>query len=213
MYYTNCLMFRVGMGLWNGDSHSERVLRNCTFFGGGFQVSRNSSGPTPVSVHDCAFDGTTIATSDYWGSDPSLSDYDYNAYTNTSDPFSIGGSHDKMGVSFNWQSSWFGDYYLPSDSVLIDAGDVTADQMGLYHFTTQTNQTPEYNFQVDMGYHYVATDQYGIPLDYNYDGIPDYIEDANGNGLVDSGEIGWNLSGDNGLKVIITKPRDGSTLP
>jgi hypothetical protein len=62
---------------------------------------------------------------------------------------------------------------------------------------------------VDIGYHYVATDTNGIPLDSNGDGIPDYIEDANGNGL----EIGWNITGDLGLQVIITQPRNGSTLP
>ena len=42
--------------------------------------------------------------------------------------------------------------------------------------------------KVDIGYHYVATDQYGNPIDTNSDGIPDYLSDANGNGVVDSGE-------------------------
>jgi hypothetical protein len=51
------------------------------------------------------------------------------------------------------------------------------------------------------------------PVDSNGDGILDYLEDANGNGLVDSGEIAWNIPGDLGLKVIITRPRNGSTLP
>jgi hypothetical protein len=66
---------------------------------------------------------------------------------------------------------------------------------------------------VDIGYHYVATDTNGIPLDSNSDGIPDYLEDANGNGLVDSGEIGWNIVGDLNLQVLITRPRNGSILP
>ena len=57
---------------------------------------------------------------------------------------------------FNWQSSWLGNFYLPSDSPLISAGDVTADQIGLSDFTTQTNQTPEGTAVVDIGYHYVA---------------------------------------------------------
>ena len=63
----------------------------------------------------------------------------------------------------------------------------------MYHFTTQTNQVPGTDSVVDIGYHYVATDTNGVPLDTNSDGIPDYLEDANGNGLVDSGEIGWNI--------------------
>ena len=49
---------------------------------------------------------------------------------------------------------------------------------------------------VDIGYHYVATDAYGNPLDTDGDGIPDYIEDANGNGTVDSGETDWQSATD-----------------
>ena len=92
-------------------------------------------------------------------------------------------------TSFNWESSWFGNYYLPTNSPLINAGSTTADQVGLYHFTTQTNQVPESNSVVDIGYHYVATDAYGNPLDSNGNGIPDYLEDANGDGIYDSGDL------------------------
>jgi hypothetical protein len=41
----------------------------------------------------------------------------------------------------------------------------------------------------------------------------DYLEDANGNGVVDSGEIDWLVSGDLGLTVIITQPVANSTIP
>ena len=44
---------------------------------------------------------------------------------------------------------------------------------------------------MDIGYHYVATDPGGNPLDTNGDGNPDYLEDANGNGLIDNGEYAW----------------------
>jgi len=45
-----------------------------------------------------------------------------------------------------------------------------------------TNQVPETNSIVDIGYHYVATDTHGNPLDSNGNGTPDYLEDVNGNG-------------------------------
>ena len=75
-----------------------------------------------------------------------------------------------MTNGFNWQSSWLGNFYLPSDSPLLGEGDVTADQVGLYWFTTQTSQAPQGTSQVDIGYHYRATDSYGNPLDDNGDG-------------------------------------------
>jgi len=81
---------------------------------------------------------------------------------------------------FNWQGSWLGNYYLPTNSTLINTGSTNANLLGLYHFTSQTNQVKETNSVVDIGYHYVATDAYGNPLDSNSDGIPDYIEDGSG---------------------------------
>jgi len=76
--------------------------------------------------------------------------------------------------------------------VLIDAGDQTADVYGLYHFTTQTSaDSKEYDGMVDIGYHYVAVDSNNNPEDSDGDGVPDYREDANGNGAVDSGETAW----------------------
>ena len=39
------------------------------------------------------------------------------------------------------------------------------------------------------------------------------MSDLNGNGVVDSGEIGWNILGDLGLKVLITQPNNNSIIP
>ena len=66
-----------------------------------------------------------------------------------------------------WQTSWLGDHYLPPNSPYLDAGDTTADQLGLSSFTTQTNQIPEGTTVVDLGYHFVPTDSSGNPLDAN----------------------------------------------
>ena len=88
---------------------------------------------------------------------------------------------------YNWQSSWLGSYYLPSDSPLIDAGSANANLLGLFEFTTQTNQAVEGFSTVDIGYHYVATDATGNPKDTYVSGIPDYLVDAAGNGMDTNG--------------------------
>jgi hypothetical protein len=59
----------------------------------------------------------------------------------------------------------------------------------------------------------VAVNSSGQPLDTDGDGLPDYFEDLDGNGSVDSGETDWNDPDDWGLRVFITRPRNGSTIP
>ena len=85
--------------------------------------------------------------------------------------------------------------------------------LGLYHFTTTTNKWKETNSIVDIGFHYIALDANGLPVDTDGDGWPDYWEDANGNGALDSGETKPNDAADRGLRVFITRPRTGSTIP
>jgi hypothetical protein len=117
--------------------------------------------------------------------------YDYNALTNASEEFHVGagGDHDVVvSGGFNWQSSSFGNYYLPGGSPLIAKGDVTANLVGLYYFTTQTSQAPEGDSQVDIGYHYVAADGYGNPL-ADGTGQPYYLDAGNGNIVEESGEL------------------------
>ena len=53
----------------------------------------------------------------------------------------------------------------------------------------------------------------GVPVDTDGDGVPDYLEDANGNGLLDSGETSYTNATDLGLRVLITWPRNGGGLP
>jgi hypothetical protein len=219
--YTNCLFYRAGFGIGTAGAYPYQKYINCTFYGGTlyfghWESSYYGDGPPYwySYIHDCAFDNTTFSIDHPFGSNTNYADYNYNAFdSGAAQPPTEGTNTIVVTNGFNWQSSWFGNFYLPSGNPLIDKGDRTSDQIGLYHFTTQTNQVVETNSTVDIGYHYVATDAYGNPLDTNGDGIPDYLEDANGNGLVDSGEIGWNIFGDPGLSVIITRPRNGTNLP
>src|SRR5205085_3683312 len=108
-----------------------------------------------MSIKDCAFAGPQIVVGNL-GVNTSYATYDYNAFTNASNPLSIGGSHDQRSVSYSWQTGPLGNFYLPTNSVLINAGHTNADLLSLYHFTTQTNQVKEANSVVVIGYNYVA---------------------------------------------------------
>ncbi len=137
-----------------------------------------------------------------------------NAYLNTGGR--INPTNGTEVISTNtmaYLSGPLGDYYQPTSSVLINMGNTSANLLGLYHYTTQTNEVKETTSIVDIGYHYVAVDGNGNPIDTVGSGVPDYLKDANGNGSVDSGEINWNDKNDLGLKVLITRPKNNSTIP
>lgn len=197
IYLTNCLVERCVMGAQSSSSNDAAFyMRNCTMTGRYIGISHG--GPWPVSIQNCVFDKTILSMVD--NNYPTMNYYDYNAFVNGADRFPQLGAHDVVVSNFNWQSSWLGEFYLPTNSPLINAGSTTADQFGLYHFTTQTDQTKEATSQVDIGYHYVAVDANGNPIDTDGDGIPDYIEDTNGNGAYDGSDSGnWLISLYNGL--------------
>ena len=94
-----------------------------------------------------------------------------------------------------YEAGPLGRFYQLGGSPLIDAGNTNASVQGLYHYTTQVGQTKETNSIVDIGFHYVSVDANGNPADSDGDGLADYFEDQNGNGIADSGELAWN-SGD-----------------
>ena len=213
--FTNCLFVRCDFSQSSTADYPYEILRNCTFIGGTFYVYDYNVTPYWYSsAYNSAFDGTSIGLYYFSGTYTNYADFNYNAFDyGASQPATEGPNTVLVTNGFNWQTNWFGNFYQSVSSPLIDAGSTSATNVGLYHFTTQTNQTVEGASVVDIGYHYVATDPNGVPLDSNSDGIPDYLEDANGNGLVDSGEIDWNITDDLGLQVIINRPRNGGILP
>jgi len=132
-------------------------------------------------------------------------DYDYNAYwplpstffngditqlqpTSPGDGTTNGLNEVVLSSAPPYASGPFGNYYISTLTPLYQAGSQTAGAAGLAQYTAFTNEVKDSaNLPVNIGLHYVAATN-SFPLDSDADGIPDYVEDANGNGIVDPGE-------------------------
>jgi len=80
-----------------------------------------------------------------------------------------------------YESGPLGSFYVAVGTPLENAGRSAPGDVGLFHYTTRASQTKDTG-NVDIGFHYVATANSGSaqPLDSDTDGIPDYVEDADG---------------------------------
>jgi hypothetical protein len=208
---TNCLFERVSATLRDEGENDFFYLYNDLFKGG--TVSYKIIGSGFGVAHDNLFDFTTISKGG--GSDSFTCSH--NGYVTNKNKFTASGTDVILTNAPVYLTGYLGNYYYPTNdgmlSTLTNAGSRLASAATLYHYTCFTNQQKEASTTVDIGFHYVATDSNGQPIDTDADGTPDYLEDANGNGAVDSGETDWNSASDLGLKVLITRPRSSSNLP
>jgi hypothetical protein len=199
---TNCLFERTAIEF--RDSSNNLAFYNNTISGSSTKFMR------------------VILTNSWWAQNNLFDNVSFSFFNRPSNSFngyfnttvlvnSLG--NDVVLTNLTYQKGTFGRYYQTTTSTLINAGSMTAASAGLYHYTTQTNNVKEANTTVDIGYHYVAADANGNPNDQDGDGIPDYLEDRNGNGVVDSGETDYTSATDLGLKVTITRPKSSSIVP
>ena len=149
-YLTNSLFDRCSVGVVGGNA-ALMSLRNCTMHGGNLYVEYPGLA-WPLWMQNCAFDNVNL--SDVHTN--TLTYCDYCAIVTNLTTLPVPGGHDVVVTNFNWQTGWLGNYYLPPISQLVDKGNSNADLVGLYYFTTQTNQMPETNSMVDIGYHYLS---------------------------------------------------------
>jgi len=164
----NNLFFRSSIYASNSAATSL-ALTNNTIYGTTLALVQPAS--AAWYFYDNDVDSSTLSTN-------SAITNGYNAFINCSNNF-IGTSNIVSTNAIGYQSAKLGNFYQPISSPLLQAGSTTADQVGLYAFTTQTNQLEETNSIVDIGYHYVALGTNGLPLDVNGDGIPDYLQNFN----------------------------------
>ena len=207
----NNLIERSAVTLYNGylynggNNYSQNplavTLYNNLFWHGSLNLSYYDSQATfhmYWTIKDNLFDTTSFSFS----GDGSYANYigiSNDGFYNTSNP--LGGSSHVTVTNLSYATSWFGPWYIGSSSpTVLYAGSRSAASAGLYHYTIQTNQVPDGANTVSIGFHYVAADAYGNPLDTDGDGVPDYLEDANGNGVYDAGDLSdWLISPFNGL--------------
>ncbi len=176
---TNCVLDRVA-SLFRG---SVGDFHNNLFHGGSAEFA--PYGPSAYGVSNNVLDKTTISQIETGAAVGN----DYNGYitNSTSQCLTNGGSHNTFTNSFVYESGALGRFYQPTNSLFLGAGSTNASLIGLYHFTVLTNNVKETNSIVDLGFHYISAPN-GVPSDQDGDGFIDYLEDADGDGVLNSGE-------------------------
>jgi hypothetical protein len=185
-------------------------LRN-NLFTGSFVALINNTNVGPWAVYQNLFDNCTYNVS-LSGIPNGTNAYYITSYL----PGSSGGDV-RLTSAPDYQIGPLGRYYYPTNggnlSSLINTGGRLAADAGLYHYTTTTDQVPEGSSWVDIGFHFIALDTNGNPVDSDSDGVPDYLEDRNGNNVVDTGETDRQNASDLGLRVLITEPKSNANVP
>jgi hypothetical protein len=170
------------------DSNQPFTIQfwNNTFINGLFQLGGPSGS---YHFRDNFFNGTVLAQE-------APVDHDYNAYRANAPRWAPEAPHDQIlestASSRDYAPGTLGPYYVPSDGsplrALLDSGSRTASEAGLYHHTLRVTDLPEYEGPVDIGFHYIAYkpgEAGKQAYDTDQDGLADYEEDLNGNGLFD----------------------------
>lgn len=178
---------------------------NQHWWNGYFEFLDGTSGSI---VRNSVFDNTSVVVEEVTVTNS------HNGYVPTAAtklPGTAGSDVTAASLTYAATTGGLGNWYQSSTNFL-NGGNQTAAAAGLYHYTVQTSRAKDTG-NVDLGFHYVATDSSGVPLDYDSDGTPDYLEDLNGNGSVNSGETDWQSATDLGLRVLITRPQNNSVIP
>jgi hypothetical protein len=204
---TNNLLERIGLVLGNfanngGQPEQVRFWNN--LFNGGCIDLNPPVGNTWV-IRDNLFDRVdlTPGTKTLPNSVP-LYDQHHNGYVWMSERWlpTQPTSTDPNLTRLFYQTGPLGRYYLrTSESLLLNKGSRRCRDAGLYHFTSLITQTKEGNESqetVNIGLHYVSLAD-GKPADSDKDaqnqpapdGVPDCVEDRNGDGWVQSDEPSW----------------------
>jgi hypothetical protein len=186
---SNSLYARVATTLYDIGASDANTFGNNLFWNGSLTVKHSSSGGH-WTFRDNLFDQCNITNKSGANINLCLS----NAYATNllSSPQYLPGETRivPLAASPAYQTGTLGQFYYPSAQTnLIFYGSQLASAAGLYHYTVTANNTIDGTNMVSIGFHYVATDANGIPLDSDGDGVPDYVKDSNGDGVYDAGDL------------------------
>ena len=210
-YLTNCLFERVNVALndTGAPSGNTQNVYNNLFRLSNLNLTR-ANGNSAWTWRDNVFDQSGLSSS---GSVTA----DHNGYTGGITHLGSGAGDVTLGFVAYDSPGPLGNYYQTSNSGLIGKGSRLASAAGLFHYTVFDSQQSENNAVVTIGLHYVALNNSGQPLDSNTDGTPDYLEDWNGNGIIDNGETSWTppplRTLNPNLKVFVGRPINGTSVP
>ena len=198
----NNVLERSSLSLFNGyantvNSPLQLTLYNSSFWGSALNLTYNDNQALyhpPWTIQDNLFDSAAISFAGN-GSYLSLVSRSYNGFFATPGSTQLGGTGNVNLTALTYATgpnSW--PWYIGSSTPSLQNVDTsrTAATAGLYHYTTFTNQIKEQASAVDLGFHYVALNGNSLPVDTDGDGVPDYIEDSNGNGFSDENEQSYN---------------------
>lgn len=202
----NCLFQRVALSLRQGV---QLAAANLLCRGGSGWFERPANGGIWV-VRDSAFHDFDLT--DAAGGIV----HDHNAYLGGEQKQFLGSTLANLVLpNFRYAAGPLGGFYHGMTN-LLDAGSRSASAAGLFHHTTLVTQTKETNSVVDIGFHAIAFGSNANAAqaeDTDRDGIPDYLEDTNGNGTVNTAETDWRNPRDLGLQVRISRPARSVPAP
>ena len=163
---TNCLF--AGVGVYVGDDGSSvsysPVIQNCTFDRGVVRLYHWEGGVW--SVYNNLFHQVDFPTNDIGPVSA-----DHNAYSGTTTRIPPAGPGDLL-ENVRFETGPLGRHYLPTNSALIHAGNTSATNLGLFHFTTGVDQRKAGSNLATIGYHGVALGDPATGTAWVDDGLP-----------------------------------------
>lgn len=207
------LEFSQGYGEANQPYYLALTVRNCLLTQSSLDLKRSLYYYGHWNIIDNLLDNCTGSMS-YFSSYSGMELLGYNAYT-TATAFLQDWSS-RVNLSRDFIAGPLGGYYYPATgsgsslATLIDqgwnGGGISAASLGLFHHSVVANGSREGVSRIDIGFHRIALNSVGLPVDTDGDGVADYLEDKNGNGQFDAGtETDWLnggvSSGTVGLKI------------